>query len=102
MTSRKKLFMRWALYAVNKKPGIAFRWSLVALYRWSLNREKFDLKTLGRTTKWSLRTGGCFKKMVVKTGLTAYSTLKHMHAHCQQATTLSCQIVHNVCWVSIV
>ena len=33
-------------------------------------REKFDLKTYGWTTIWSLRTGGCFKKVVVKTGLT--------------------------------
>ena len=45
MTSRKKHFMQWALYAGNKKPGISFKWSLFALYRWSLYREKFDLKT---------------------------------------------------------
>ena len=61
--------MQWSLNAGNKKPG-TFKWSLVALYRWSLYREKFDQKTLGRTTTWSLRTGGLFKKVVVKTGLT--------------------------------
>ena len=62
--------MQWSLNAGNTKPGTSFKWSLVALYRWSLYREKFDLKTLGRTTTWSLRTGGLFKKVVVKTGLT--------------------------------
>ena len=70
MTSRKKHFVQWALYVGNKKPGIQFKWSLVALYRWSLHREKFDLKNLREeTTTWLLRTGGRFKKVVVKTGL---------------------------------
>ena len=64
-----KDFVQWSLYAGNKKPGTSFKWSLVALNRWSLYREKFDLKTYGRTTTWSLRTGGRFKKVVVKTGL---------------------------------
>ena len=41
MTSRISM----SLYVVNKKPGISFKWSLVALYRWSLYREMFDLKT---------------------------------------------------------
>ena len=45
MTSRKKHFVQWALYAGIKKPGKSFKWLLVALYRWSLCREKFDLKT---------------------------------------------------------
>ena len=40
-----KDFVQWSLYAGNKKPGTSFKWSLVALYRWSLYREKFDLKT---------------------------------------------------------
>ena len=62
--------MQWSLNAVNKKPGTSFKWSLVALYRWSLCRETFDLNNEGRTTTWSLRTGGGFKKVVVKTGLT--------------------------------
>ena len=62
--------MQWSLYAGNKKPGTSFKWSLVALYRWSLYREKIDLKTQGRPTTLSLRTGGRFKKVVVKTSLT--------------------------------
>ena len=62
--------MQWSLNAGNKKPGTSFKWSLVALCRWSLDREKFNLKTLGRTTTWSLWTGGLFKKVVVKTGFT--------------------------------
>ena len=37
--------MQWASYAVNKKPEISFKWSLVPLYRWSLYKENFDLKT---------------------------------------------------------
>ena len=45
--------------------------------RWSLYREKFDLKSKGRTTTWSLRTGGRFKKVVVKTGLTAIRFLEY-------------------------
>ena len=61
--------MPWSLYAGNKKPGTSLKWSLVAFYRWSLYRDKLDLKTKGRTTTWSLRTCSCFKKMVVKTGL---------------------------------
>ena len=39
--------MQWSLYAGNKKPGTSFKWSLVALYRSSLYREKFDLKPKG-------------------------------------------------------
>ena len=62
--------MQWSLYSGNKNPGTSFKWSLVALYRLPLYREKFDLKTYGRTTAWSLRTGGCFKKVVVQIGLT--------------------------------
>ena len=61
--------MQWSLNAVNKKPGTSFKWPLVALYRWSLYRKKFDLNNEGRTTTWSLRTGSRFIK-VVKTGLT--------------------------------
>ena len=67
-----KHFVKWSLYVGNKKPGTSFEWSFIALYRWSLYREKFDLTTKGRTTTWSLRTGGRFKKVVVKTGLTVY------------------------------
>ena len=44
-------FVQWSLYAGNKKPETSFKWSLVgvrnylvALYRWSLYRERFDLK----------------------------------------------------------
>ena len=62
--------MQWPLNAGNKKPGTSFKWSLIALYRWSLYREKFDLKTLGKATTWSLWTGGLFKKVIVKTDLT--------------------------------
>ena len=40
-----KDFVQWSLYAGNKKPGTSFKWLLVLLYRWSLYREKFDLKT---------------------------------------------------------
>ena len=40
-----KHFVQWSLYVSNKKPEISFKWSLVAFYRWSLYREKFDLKT---------------------------------------------------------
>ena len=65
--------MQWSLYAGNKKPGTSFKWSLVALYRWSLYREKFDLKTEGRTTTWLLRTDGRFKKVVVTKGLTVFN-----------------------------
>ena len=73
MTSRKKYFVQWALFASNKRPGISFRWSLVALYKWSLYREKFDLKTWGKITIWLLRTGGWFKKVVLKIGLTVHT-----------------------------
>ena len=66
--------MQWSLYAGNKKPGTSFKWSLVTLYKWSLYRETFDLKFQGRTTTWSLRTGGRFKKVVVKTSLTVHTT----------------------------
>ena len=59
--------MQWSLYAGNKKPGRLFKWFLVALYRWSLYREKFELKILGKTTKWSLKTGGRFKKILTVT-----------------------------------
>ena len=45
MTSRKKHFEQWALYAGIKNPGKSSKWSLVAVYRWSLYREKFDLNT---------------------------------------------------------
>ena len=69
-----KHFVQWS-YAGNKNPGTSFKWLLVALYRWSLYREQFDLKTQGRTTTWSLRTGGCFKKVVVKTGLTVETNI---------------------------
>ena len=65
-----KHFVQWSLYSSNKKPEISFKWSLVALHRRSLYREKVDIKTYGRTTKWSLRIGGGFIKGVVKTGLT--------------------------------
>ena len=61
--------MQWSLYRGNKKSA-TFKWLLVILYRWLLYREKFYLKTYGRTIAWSLRTGGCFKKVVIKTGLT--------------------------------
>ena len=44
MTSRITLCTVVVMYN-NKKPGTSFKWSLVALYRWSLYREKFDLKT---------------------------------------------------------
>ena len=67
--------MQWSLYAINKKPGTSFKWSLVALYRWSLYRETFDLKTYRRTTTWLLRAGGRFKKVVVKTG---FDCIEHM------------------------
>ena len=40
-----KHFVQWSLYVSNKNPEISFKWSLVALYRWSLYREKFGLKT---------------------------------------------------------
>ena len=40
-----KDFVQWSLYAGNKKRGTSFKWSLIALYRWLLCREKFDLKT---------------------------------------------------------
>ena len=62
--------MQWSLYAGNKKPGASFKWSLVTMYMWSLYKETFDLKTKWRTTIWSLRTGGLFKTVVIKTGLT--------------------------------
>ena len=41
---KDKHFVQWSLHAGNKKPGRPFKWLLVALYRWSLYREKFDLK----------------------------------------------------------
>ena len=62
--------MQWSLYAGNKKHVTSFKWLLVALNRWSLYREKFDLKSYGRTTTWSLRADGSFKKVFVKTILT--------------------------------
>ena len=68
--------MQWSLYSGDKKPGTSFKWPLIALYRWLLYRERFDLKTYGGTTTWSLGTGGCFKKVVVKTGLTVLSLNK--------------------------
>ena len=69
MTSRIST-VQWSLYAGNKKSGTSFKWSLVALYRQLLYREKFDLKIKGRTTTWLLRAGDCFEKVVVKRGLT--------------------------------
>ena len=49
-----------------------------------LYREKFDLKTQGRTTTCLLRTGGGFKNLVVKTGLTVFLLL-----YCNQDLILS-------------
>ena len=69
--------MQWSLYAGNKKPGTSFKWLLVTFCRCSLYREKFDLKTKGRTITWSLRTSGRFKEVVVETGLTV------LHYHCK-------------------
>ena len=80
--------MQWSLYAGNKKPGTSFKGALVTLYRWSLYREKFELKTQGRTTTWLLKTGGRCEKVVVKTGLTELKgffiithTNTHTHTH---------------------
>ena len=39
-----KNFVQWSLYAGNKRPGTSFKLSLVALYRWSLYIENFDVK----------------------------------------------------------
>ena len=68
-----KHFVQWSLYAGSKKSGTSFKCSSLALYRWSLYIEKFDQKTQGRTTTWSLRTVDPFKKVVVKTDLTIYN-----------------------------
>ena len=63
--------MQWSLYAGNRKLGASFKWSMITLYRWSLERSL--------TSTWSLRTGGRVKMVVVKTGLaveTVYKPLK--------------------------
>ena len=62
--------MQWSLYAGSKslEHHLSGCWSRCAGGRY-IERSLTQKPQYGRTTIWSLRTGGCFKKVVVKTGL---------------------------------